>query len=84
MKFKFDPIVAVGFGMALVLLHNALLYGGDILAASGIVAAAAEWVAIIALFGLGIWAMMDKTNPKILPAHHEAVKGIPQEKRIEG
>ena len=75
MKFKFDPIAAVGFAMGLILLHNVILYGSDITRESGIIAIGGEVAATIALFGLGIWAMMDKTHaPKIEPAHHEAAK----------
>ncbi len=83
MKFKFDAIVAVGFVMGLVLLHNIILYGGDIARESGILAIGGEVAATIALFGLGLWAMIVRSPaPKIIPAHHEATKHA--EKNIEG
>ena len=84
MKFKFDAIAVIGIVMGLVLLQNAILYGGDIAAASGYIAAAGEWIAIIALFGLGIWAMIERSPaPKIQPVHHQTFNHHP-EKKIEG
>ena len=82
MKFKFDYMVFIGFILALIFLHNAIVYG------SGLGAAIiGEWMAIIALFALGIWAMIVKSPaPKIEPAHHEAIKHetSSDEKKIEG
>lgn len=81
MKFKFDSMVAIGFILALIFLHNAIVYGGGLE-----VAVIGEYLAIIGLFALGIWAMIVK-DPKVVHPAETDVKHGPahvNEKKIEG
>ncbi len=81
MKFKFDYMVAIGFILALIFMHNAIVYGGGL----GI-AVVGEWLAIVGLFALGIWAMIVKDVKQVHPAETDVKHGPVHlnEKKIEG
>ena len=81
MKFKFDAMVAIGFVLALIFLHNAIVYG------SGLGAAViGEYLAVVGLFALGIWAMIVKEPKNVHPAETDVKHGPVHlnEKKIEG